>query len=170
MSGILRKPFTEQDLINVLNLQIASFDGRKSLDLNDEFIEHSLLQFVEVETLNRLLSLESDDPRGFLTEILEVFVRHASQRLEELRELFSGKDRKGIKRLAHNLRGSSANVGIKNLSTLFRDLERAAPDDDWVELEELIQKLETEFDAVSKAISKLKIKEDPNDGKRGTGN
>lgn len=169
MSGILRKPFTEKDLVKVMNSLDVTADGTKFLDLGKEFIEHSLSQFVEVETLNRLLSLESDDPRGFLTEILEVFVRHASAKLSELRNHFADGDREGVKRVAHNLRGSSANLGIRDLSDLFGELEEIATGGGWAELDTLIQKLTGEFERIKTAITRLKLKEDPNDGKRGTG-
>ncbi len=153
MDGILNKPFTESDLISVLNASHKSPETTKFLDLNSDFGEYSVSQFIERETLERLLSLESDDPKGFLSEILTVFVEHADNKLLELRRAFAERDVENIKRVVHNLRGSSANVGITGLSSLFRNIEDVIDDEDWDLVEELLHKTIGEFQAVKGAIS-----------------
>ncbi len=161
MDGILNKPFTENNLISVLNASYKQSETTKFLDLNGEFGEYSVSQFMETDTLKRLVGLESEDPRGFLLEILTVFAVHAENKLKELKGAFEQEDAELIKRVSHNLRGSSANVGITGLSSMFQNIEEKAEEKDWDKVEELLHKTISDFRRIKTAISDLESEEYP---------
>jgi HPt (histidine-containing phosphotransfer) domain-containing protein len=131
--------------------------------LDTDIREHSISEFIEFETLKRLRSLETDDPGGFLAEILEVFAEHTAGILPELKKCVSNNERDEVKRIAHNLKGSSANIGITVLSALFEELENKALDCDREVLDKLLHNIIGEFDSVSASIFKLKDEVDPNE-------
>ncbi|MDH3493968.1 MAG: ATP-binding protein [Acidobacteriota bacterium] len=157
MDGLLRKPFMEKDLIDVLNAHSGFSSRKKSLDLSTEFSDHSVSQYVEPEVLQRLAGLDSDDPRGFLVEIFEVFALHASENLDRLREHMSHRNREEIKSVAHNLRGSSANIGIHRLAGLLEELENCSLTAKEEELKRILRQIKTEFKGLNSAIAEFKI-------------
>jgi HPt (histidine-containing phosphotransfer) domain-containing protein len=55
-----------------------------------------------------------------------MFFDGVAARLEELERLAGAGDREGVRRLAHELRGSSANLGLTALSASCTVLETAA--------------------------------------------
>jgi len=63
-----------------------------------------------------------DDPE-FAAELLAVFIEDTEARLEEIQQALQAGDLSQVKRTAHHLRGSSANVGCFAMQAIARDME-----------------------------------------------
>lgn len=57
--------------------------------------------------------------------LVEVFLSQSLSQSEELEGLLAGDDHGAVKRLAHALKGSSLNMGAKELADAFAALERS---------------------------------------------
>lgn len=72
------------------------------------------------------------------------------------RELMAATDRQDARRLAHSLRGASAQVGVVGIQTLATSLEEAvAGDADDAEILVLADQLEKRLNVVCEAIARL---------------
>ncbi len=158
MNGILRKPFDQNDLIEIINSQSAKRKDNETLDLEGYFREYAISKLIEPKALEQLVSLDTD-PRGFLREILGVFVDHFSGKLVELESGVSKLDRGKIESAAHNLKGSSANLGLTKLQGLLEKAEGSASRADVKELEELLYEITLEFGLVRDAVTELEVEE-----------
>ncbi len=99
------------------------------------------MDHLDYETLNTLKQVMEDD-FGLL---LETFKQDSTERLKKLYEVVQGTDADLIRRSAHSFKGSSSNVGAKQLSALCAALEKKALAGDLHGLTEDVQAIEQEF-------------------------
>ena len=131
MDDYLSKPFTKKDLANILKKHFQIDNLPINLDLRENMIQHSLSNLIEPKMLENLLEIESNNQEGFIFEILDVFLEHAEVKNAETKEAIEKKDRIIIQQNAHNLKGSSGNVGLAKISKLYEDLEKNSVDAEW---------------------------------------
>jgi CheY-like chemotaxis protein/HPt (histidine-containing phosphotransfer) domain-containing protein len=94
--------------------------------------------------LSELRDFYADD----LEDVLETFVTSTASHLEEIKKVIAERDAELLAHLAHELKGSSAAVGAKQLAKLALFLERAAGLRDWTEASAEFNSLVTAFESV----------------------
>lgn len=77
----------------------------------------------------RLDELADEDPE-FLQELVEIFLEDAEAHVSALAQADAGDDVAEIARIAHMLKGASANIGANGLAEAARRLEAAGRDGD----------------------------------------
>lgn len=95
--------------------------------------------------LSRLNELTDGDPE-FTRELVETFIASGEQALDEARAALAALDRTGLSRIAHKLKGASANVHAEPLRNLSHTLEAQASSLDQQRLGELVAQLATELE------------------------
>jgi HPt (histidine-containing phosphotransfer) domain-containing protein len=156
MDDYLSKPFTKKDLSDVLEKHFQVQSLPLNLDLEENMIQHSLSNIIEPKMLAGLLEIESNDQRGFVFEILDVFIEHAEEKIAETDEAIVAKDIAVVKNNAHNLKGSGGNVGLTNISKLFEDLENKSKEGDWNEIASVFEKTKRVFEETKQKILERK--------------
>lgn len=94
--------------------------------------------------LSRLEALTDGDP-AFTRELVETFIASGAQALDEARAALAALDRVGLSRIAHKLKGASANVHAEPLRELSNVLEEQASSLDQQRLSELVAQLAAEL-------------------------
>ncbi|WP_116808845.1 hybrid sensor histidine kinase/response regulator [Steroidobacter cummioxidans] len=95
--------------------------------------------------LSRLNELTDGDPE-FTRELVATFIASGEQALDEARAALAALDRAGLSRIAHKLKGASANVHAEPLRDLSHMLEAQASSLDQQRLGELVAQLATELE------------------------
>jgi HPt (histidine-containing phosphotransfer) domain-containing protein len=99
------------------------------------------------------LLLSLDDGRGAaLAEIVDEYVRVASEGLAELLREIDEHDSGGLARTAHTLKGASANVGASGMAQVCAGLELRARQAQLDDAAVLMQQFEAEFARVQVAL------------------
>jgi len=98
--------------------------------------------------------------RELLMEILEEFAQRAERELKDLRNCVQRDDAEGLKKLAHRIKGASANICIEQLSASALSLEKAAGGGQLQDAESIIGEIEVEFTRLAEFLTVLK-REDP---------
>ncbi len=88
---------------------------------------------LELETLRGLFGDDDDAIR----EILETYVDDLTKNAEALGEALAARDRRRAGRVAHSMKGASANVGAGGFARACEALERRSADAPWEELDAL---------------------------------
>ncbi len=156
MDDYLSKPFTKQNIADLLNKHFKMDNLPLNLDLQKNMLQHSLSNIIEPKMLESLLEIESDQ-QGFVFEILDVFFEHAEEKIIETKTAIANEDIQSIKDTAHNLKGSSGNVGLTNISRLFADLEKKAEAADWSEVKEIFEEITKVFNKTKQTILDIKV-------------
>lgn len=99
------------------------------------------MDHLDYETLHTLKQVMEDD-FGLL---IETFRQDSTERLKRLYEVVRGTDADAIRRSAHSFKGSSSNVGAKQLSALCAALEKKALAGDLQGLDGDVQAIEQEY-------------------------
>lgn len=104
----------------------------------------------QMETLRGLFG---DDDEA-IREILETYLDDLEKSREEVAASVTARDRKRTARLAHSMKGASANVGANGLSAICASLEHRSAEASWEELENLAVRVRDEAVAVLASVRK----------------
>jgi HPt (histidine-containing phosphotransfer) domain-containing protein len=85
--------------------------------------------------------------------LVELFMTQSTKQLDRLEGAVATGDATAVTEVAHNLRGSSGNLGAQRMAELCRQVERAAQRSDVSGAAPLVPRLQTEFARVRAALS-----------------
>lgn len=91
----------------------------------------------------------------FLAELVDIFLDDAVERLEEIRHAVAAEDETEIRKTAHKLKGSSANMGATGLMRLAKSLEDMGMSGDVRDAASFVEGLDAEFARVKTALERL---------------
>ncbi len=130
-------PAAPQELLPVapaFPVQLSSSPEVTGLTINFEMLNDYFGE--DASTINKLLTL---------------FEKSSTALLEKLEAAIAQRDAVNIRGLAHELKGSSGNIGIERMAHLAANLENAAGIPDWSSVGQLVAALQSEFKQVSLA-------------------
>ncbi|MCG3211230.1 MAG: Sensor histidine kinase RcsC [Anaerolineae bacterium] len=97
-------------------------NGRLKANLHPPTASNGTLPVIDKEAALERLGLDESD----YTELLQLFVADIDQRIKEINRAVDQKDIILLKKLAHSLKGSAANLGIQKISYTAQQLELAS--------------------------------------------
>ena len=145
MDDFLLKPFTKDDLENLLNKHFANVEALQRLDLENNIGQHPLSQIIDSKMLKQFLEIEANGQTDFVIEVLGVYLNHSEIEFVKLQNAFAIRQIKEVKRLAHNLRGSTGNIGLSNLYQELVNFENEIESENWLNSEKIINKILQQF-------------------------
>ncbi len=151
MDGFLAKPLDVTELESVLARFARPEQGTPPADEREEQSADATAVVLDPERLTMLRRLGPDDGRGLLGAVAEAFASATPRLLTTIRAATDGHDGPGLRRAAHELAGSAANLGALRVADLARRIEGAA-DSGGADLA-LVDRLETEFDDARRSLS-----------------
>jgi len=92
---------------------------------------------------------------GLPPKMIVIFLDHASERLEEIRDCVTRQDARGAGFGAHSLKSSAANVGASQLRALCEGVEVMAEAEDLSALEGLLPELNRAFSSARKELERI---------------
>jgi two-component system sensor histidine kinase/response regulator len=98
-----------------------------------------------------LLSLDDGEGEALAQIVQEYFILNGEGHAELLRLLSEG-DSDALERMAHTLKGASANVGAIGLADVCADLETRARQAQLTDAAELVEQFDAEFNRVRTAL------------------
>ena len=101
--------------------------------------------------IETMLENTGGDPE-FVVEIIGDFLADTSTLLDNLTSACSARDAEAARRVAHSVKGSSANFGATRLADLAAGIEKRCLRSDIDSIEELLPAIRTEFDLVTHAL------------------
>lgn len=107
------------------------------------------------ETINNIRAMDQSGDLGFLSELSEIFIDCAEKTLVSLNDAVSIRDADSIRKLAHDFKSSSANVGATQLASLTRHMEHNARSNDLTDIDFLLEKVSEEYRNVVHALTEL---------------
>ena len=83
---------------------------------------------IDPEAIEQLRILEDEDQPHVVAELVGLFVEHTPPKLTQLAEAIATQDLDSLRRAAHSLKGSSANVGAQGMQRICQQLEHNPPE------------------------------------------
>lgn len=81
--------------------------------------------------LDELRRMEAEGMPGLAARLVRTYLENSARLLRELQVAMDAGDADGVRRAAHSIKSTSANIGANPLSQLGRALEQAAQRSDW---------------------------------------
>ena len=92
---------------------------------------------------------------GFVT-LVDSYQRDSAQLLVSMQNALRAGDRGQLRQLAHSLKGSASNLGVRRLSRLAAQLEKEAKAGELQEPESQVAALQTELQSVTELLQQEK--------------
>jgi HPt (histidine-containing phosphotransfer) domain-containing protein len=146
MDDYLSKPIKSDVLRLKLDLWTKPGESGKGVGEGNETTQHTRGDVIDQAQLASLREIQQPD---FMTELIDLFLNEATSHLKVLREALIRDDAVEIQRVAHRLKGSSANMGATQMAALSEELEGKDPAKD---ARKLLAQLENEFALVREAL------------------
>ena len=105
---------------------------------------------VDMEVLSSFEALQTDDGSDLIVELIDLYLEDSPLRIASMREASLTTDWLVLKRAAHNLKGSSSNLGVRHVARTCEQIERI--DHSSPGVEKLLQRLECEFAAANEML------------------
>lgn len=113
-------------------------------------------QSVDLSVLNGFKDLQQSDEPDIVTELIDLFLTDAERRITILKRAIAKQETAEIKIQAHNLKGSSGNIGAKYMAILSEKLELKPLDAD--EMQVLLAEIEVELLEVTRILTEMRLK------------
>ena len=78
---------------------------------------------VDMEMLNAFEELQLDDGSDLVVELIDLYLFDAAERVSHIRDASIATEWVLLKRAAHNLKGSSSNLGLRKVAEICQKLE-----------------------------------------------
>ena len=135
MDDFISKPVQIAELENALakslGMEALSNDAQTALPLLDE---------------SQLDQLRGNGAEKALREIIEMYLSDTTKQLGNLESVITEQNSESIQRIAHQLKGSSANLGARRLADALARLEDDAESGELADADSLLQEIRGTFD------------------------
>ena len=107
---------------------------------------------LDLDTIEMLKDMDDDDDPGFFSELVDTFAESAAETLVKLDAAVKAADANMVREYAHNIKGSSANIGAAKMSSIAKAIENQARTGSLDGLEERVAELRALFPASRAAL------------------
>ncbi|PMP72105.1 MAG: hypothetical protein C0187_02315 [Calditerrivibrio nitroreducens] len=144
MNDFISKPISidsiKRSIFSVLHKSINSDDAAEDT-IDEELFDAERLK-------NSVNDIES------IKQILEIYVADTEQSINELRTLKKSDSYEKITKIAHQIKGSSYNVGADKIGNIAKEIEISAKSGKYEIIDQLIETLKNEFDKLQVYLKK----------------
>ena len=158
MDDYLSKPIKPEQLRSLLEQWAGTAMGMQQpvrmVEALAEIEITSVIQHSGADINFELLSDYFGDDPETITKLLTLFESSTAKLLDLLALAVAQQDADVVAKLAHELKGSGGNIGIERMAFVAADLETAAQEAQWQQVDALCSELKLAFEAVKRAIAK----------------
>jgi two-component system sensor histidine kinase/response regulator len=114
---------------------------------------------INQHALDNIRALSAERGAALVQRVINAYVDDTPQHLQTLRRAIAGLDAGNLRKVAHSLKSSSANVGAETLAQLCKDMEHLGRTDTTEGAAGILTDMEHEFQAVRHSLSAILEKE-----------
>lgn len=103
---------------------------------------------LDIQILEGLRRRQKDGKPDFVTRLIDLYVDQTSAYLQSIRTAVSNTDSEELERIAHAIKGSSANVGARGMARIAETLQQIGRAGRLDDSDRLVDDLEDEFESV----------------------
>lgn len=165
MDDYLSKPFTQQQLAAVMGRWIG-MPIAASVHHDDEppVLPPEVREVIHRDVINKhaldnIRALNKDRGDALVNKVIAAYVDDTPSHLQTLRRAIAGLDCGSLRKVAHSLKSSSANVGAETLAQMCKEMETLGRTDTTEGAADILIDMEREFLAVRHSLNAILEKE-----------
>jgi CheY-like chemotaxis protein/HPt (histidine-containing phosphotransfer) domain-containing protein len=151
MNDYISKPVRIEDLQAALELSRL---GQRAKPAHEPEPEPG--RALDHDAISKLRELQMEGDRDILEELGGLFISRAPARIKAMGDAVARGDANTLRKEAHNLKSSSANIGALKLSEICRDLELLAQSENLKGASVLLEKAKCEYERVKAELADTK--------------
>jgi PAS domain S-box-containing protein len=145
MDDYLSKPVKAHELAEILE-RWSNVPAVQAMQTTPPDASPSLAEeVIDPAVLDSFRELQQEGKPDLVNELIELYINDTQTRLVELHAAIKRKDTQALLSLAHSLKGSSSNLGVRGMAVLCSELEDKSDEAALDEGEELLGRLDEEF-------------------------
>jgi PAS domain S-box-containing protein len=153
MDDYLSKPVKAQELAAILERWSQPTVPAAQIEPADTSLLAAVGGIIDPMVLESLRELQEEGAPDIVSELIKLYLDDTPWRLVELNTALKREDVKALKNAAHNLKGSSSNLGVWRMAGLCSELEEKLEASALVEGGMVLRQLEEEFKRVTEAFA-----------------
>jgi two-component system, sensor histidine kinase and response regulator len=171
MDDYMSKPFTEEQLLAVLTRWISNKQRKTDMTTTITLLPETTSEPTKILVASAAAAGPALDTalidglrRGrpdLLKRLLKAYLGYAPNAVDGLKTAAADGSIEAVRMAAHSLKSSSASMGAKTLSALFKEMEHSAATGNIAAIAPLMEQVSAEFDRVHAALSALNEGEEP---------
>jgi CheY-like chemotaxis protein len=154
MDDYLSKPFTLDALHATLARWLSQSAAEASVSASEGQAETTRLDTIDRKVLDTLRSLRRGKAPDLLLKVLHMYLNHAPQLLNTIRDAVAHSDALALQQAAHSLKSSSANVGAMQLAAFSKEMEALGKAQQVTQAVSLLAAMEAEYTLVEQALQR----------------
>ncbi len=158
MNDFLSKPYALDQLRQIIhrwlpNQEHAATDNPEpeSSEIKPEDNSASVLN---AELIDQIRNLDTSGSDALLHKLFHTFLESTGDYMQQIRNAILNEDTDDVRRLAHTLKSSSANIGAEYLSEIFKQLEMFAKAGELGRIKEQAEGLQQHYQVVVSEVEK----------------
>jgi HPt (histidine-containing phosphotransfer) domain-containing protein len=108
---------------------------------------------VDITVLTSFEDAQIESEPDLIVELIDLYLVDAPRQMTVMRKAMAETDKPSLKRAAHSLKGSSANLGANQMAALCAELEHAEYANSLQSVGALVTRLEQEFESVRQTFA-----------------
>lgn len=107
---------------------------------------------IDMSVLASFEEVQMDDEPDLIVELIDLYLDDAPRQIAFMQTAIAETDATSLKRTAHGLKGSSANLGILHVTALCEELEHADHSDSFQHAELLLARIGSEYERARQVL------------------
>jgi HPt (histidine-containing phosphotransfer) domain-containing protein len=99
-----------------------------------------------MDVLTSLEDAQPEEGSDLVVELIDLYLIEAARLMLAVHQAFDKKDQLSIRRAAHNLRGSSSSLGVRQMALICDEVERTEFNDRFPIAAEVLSSMQDEFE------------------------
>lgn len=113
---------------------------------------------LDMTVVEELLSLSDDGDPELLLDLIKLFLDDGPHKVRAIRDGFAARDFEAMERASHSLKGSSGNLGARQLQDTCEQMQLATRRHDFEATARLVPQLANQYEAVQQALQALQAR------------
>jgi two-component system sensor histidine kinase/response regulator len=134
-------------------VEIDDDPGQMAVPSTNTGGEDTIYDSVDMAALSRLEEVQMEGEPDLIVELIDLYLTDAPRQISRLLEAVTKTDGTLLKRAAHSLKGSSANLGVLQMAALCDELERVDSGQSFQGVITILTRLEQEFERVRQVFT-----------------
>ncbi len=124
--------------------KITEIEQEHDIQAESADAERASLEDVDLSVLNSFEEAQSEGEPDLIVELIDLYLADVPKHLSAMKDCVLNDSQNSLSRSAHNLKGSSANLGIKSIALLCKELEQSESGESILK-SDIINRLEQTF-------------------------